>query len=290
MRLGYYFGEAFQSVRRNVLMTVSATLTVAISLTLFGSVLLVREWTDTLAGRWRGNVEINLFLRTDASEPQIEAVQTKIASMPEISEYRYVSREEALAEFREMFKDKKELVENVDPSVLPPSFRIKLRNPEEVDLVANQLNGLPGVDEVQTASETIKKLSRITNFLTLGMGIFVVVFGLAAVLLIANTIRLAVFARRREIGIMKLVGATNWFVRVPFMIEGMLTGLVGSLMAVGAVWLLTGALARVKSYTPLLDAAIGPGTAVQVALLVSSLGVVVGALGSGIALRRFLDV
>lgn len=290
MRLGYYFGEAFQSVRRNLLMAVSATLTVAISLTLFGSVLLVREWTDTLVGRWRGNVEINLFLRTDASEPQIEAVQTKIASMPEISEYRYVSREEALAEFREMFKDKKELVENVDPSVLPPSFRIKLRNPDEVDLVANQLNGLPGVDEVQTASETIKKLSRITNFLTLGMGIFVVVFGLAAVLLIANTIRLAVFARRREIGIMKLVGATNWFVRVPFMIEGMVTGLVGSLMAVGAVWLLTGALARVKSYTPLLDAAVGPGTAVQVALLVSALGVVVGALGSGIALRRFLDV
>jgi cell division transport system permease protein len=290
MRIGYYFGEAFQGIRRNALMTISAILTVAISLMLFGSVLLIREWTDTLVGRWRGNVEINLFLRTDASEPQIEAIQAKIASMPEISEYRYVSRDEALEEFRQMFKDKKELVENVDPSILPPSFRIKLRNPEEVDVVADQLNGLPGVDEVQTASETIKKLARITNILTVGMGVFVAVFGLAAVLLIANSIRLALFARRMEIGIMKLVGATNWFVRVPFMIEGMITGIVGSAIAALAVWGLTAALARVKSYTPLLDAAVGPGTALQVAVLVSILGVAVGALGSAIALRRFLDV
>jgi cell division transport system permease protein len=271
-------------------MAVSATLTVAISLSLFGSVLLVRQWTDTLVGRWRGNVEINLFLRTDASEPQIEAIQAKIASMPEVKEYKYVSREEALQEFREMFKDKRELVENVDPSILPPSFRLKLRNPEQVDAVADQLSGLPGVDEVQTANETIKRLSRITNVLTAGMALFVLVFGVAAVLLIANTIRLAVFARRREIGIMKLVGATNWFVRVPFMIEGMLAGFVGSILAGGAVWGLVGLMKRVQSYAPILDATIGASAATQVVLLVTGLGIVVGAVGSGIALRRFLDV
>ncbi len=283
-------GEALQNIRRNFLMAVSATLTVAISLSLLGSVLLLRQWTDTLVGRWRGNVEINLFLRTDASEPQIEAIQAKIASMPEIKEYRYVSREEALQEFREMFKDKRELVENVDPSILPPSFRLKLKDPEQVDVVADQLSGLPGVDEVQTANETIKRLSRITNVLTAGMAFFVAVFGLAAVLLITNTIRLAVFARRREIGIMKLVGATNWFVRVPFMIEGMLAGLVGSLLAVASVWGLVALMARVQSYAPLLDATIGASAATQVAVLVTLLGIVVGAVGSGIALRRFLDV
>ncbi len=290
MRVGYFIGEALQNIRRNFLMAVSATLTVAISLSLLGSVLLLRQWTDTLVGRWRGNVEINLFLRTDASEPQVEAIQAKIASMPEIKEYRYVSREEALQEFREMFKDKRELVENVDPSILPPSFRLKLKDPEQVDVVADQLSGLPGVDEVQTANETIKRLSRITNVLTAGMAFFVAVFGLAAVLLITNTIRLAVFARRREIGIMKLVGATNWFVRVPFMIEGMLAGLVGSLLAVAGVSGLVALMGRVQSYAPLLDATIGAAAATQVALLVTVLGIVVGALGSGIALRRFLDV
>lgn len=290
LRLGYFIGEALQNIKRNLLMAVSATLTVAISLALFGSVLVLRQWTHTLVGRWRGNIEINLFLRTDASEPQIEAIQAKIASMPEVKEYKYVSREEALQEFREMFKDKRELVENVDSSILPPSFRLKLRDPEQVDVVADQLSGLPGVDEVQTANETIKRLSRITNVLTAGMALFVVVFGLAAVLLIANTIRLAVFARRREIGIMKLVGATNWFVRVPFMIEGLLAGLVGSLLAGVAVWGLVVLMQRVQSYAPLLDATIGASTATQVVLLTAALGVIVGALGSGIALRRFLDV
>lgn len=290
MRIGYFVGEALQNTKRNFLMAASATLTVAISLSLFGSVLVLRQWTDTLVGRWRGNVEINLFLRTDSSEPQIEAIQAKIASMPEVKEYKYVSREEALQEFREMFKDKRELVENVDPSILPPSFRLKLRNPEQVDVVADQLSGLPGVDEVQTANETIKRLSRITNVLTAGMAFFVIVFGLAAVMLIANTIRLAVFARRREIGIMKLVGATNWFVRVPFMIEGMLAGLVGSVLAGAGIWGLVGLMRRVQTYAPILDATIGASAATQVVLLVMALGVIVGAVGSGIALRRFLDV
>lgn len=290
MRARYFVGEALQNTRRNFLMAASATLTVAISLALFGSVLVLRQWTDTLVGRWRGNVEINLFLRTDASEPQIEAIQAKIASMPEVKEYKYVSRDEALQEFREMFSDKRELVENVDASILPPSFRLKLQNPEQVDVVAEQLSGLPGVDELQTANETIKRLSRITNVLTAGMAFFVMVFGLAAVLLIANTIRLAVFARRREIAIMKLVGATNWFVRVPFMIEGMLAGLIGSVLAGGAVWGLVGLMERVQTYAPILDATIGASAVAQIVVLVTAIGIAVGALGSGIALRRFLDV
>lgn len=287
---GYFVGETFQNIRRNFLMAASAILTVAISLALLGSVLLIRQWTDTIVGRWRGNVEINVFLRNDASEPQIQAVQSKISSIPDVKEFRYVSKEEALTEFQEMFKDKKDLVENVGPGVLPASFRITLKDPEEADAVGDQIKGLPGVDEVQYASQTIKRLTAITNWVTAGMAFFVAIFAIAAVLLIANTIRLAVFARRKEIGIMKLVGATNWFVRVPFMLEGLLTGFIGSVLAFGAIYGLALLTRRVQSLAPIFDAAVGTGAAIETGLILVVFGIGVGILGSGIALRRFLDV
>lgn len=287
---GYFIGETFQNIRRNFLMAASAILTVAISLALLGSVLLIRQWTDTIVGRWRGNVEINVFLRNDASEPQIQAVQSKISSIPDVKEFRYVSKEEALTEFQEMFKDKKDLVENVGPGVLPASFRITLKDPEEADAVGDQIKGLPGVDEVQYASQTIKRLTAITNWVTAGMAFFVAIFAIAAVLLIANTIRLAVFARRKEIGIMKLVGATNWFVRVPFMLEGLLTGFIGSVLAFGAIYGLALLTRRVQSLAPIFDAAVGTGAAIETGLILVVFGIGVGILGSGIALRRFLDV
>lgn len=287
---GYFIGETFQNIRRNFLMAASAILTVAISLALLGSVLLIRQWTDTIVGRWRGNVEINVFLRNDASEPQIQAVQSKISSIPDVKEFRYVSKEEALSEFQEMFKDKKDLVENVGPGVLPASFRITLKDPEEADAVGDQIKGLPGVDEVQYASQTIKRLTAITNWVTAGMAFFVAIFAIAAVLLIANTIRLAVFARRKEIGIMKLVGATNWFVRVPFMLEGLLTGFIGSVLAFGAIYGLAILTRRVQSLAPIFDAAVGTGAAIETGLILVVFGIGVGILGSGIALRRFLDV
>ncbi|RIK09903.1 MAG: hypothetical protein DCC49_04765 [Acidobacteria bacterium] len=287
---GYFIGETFQNIRRNFLMAASAILTVAISLALLGSVLLIRQWTDTIVGRWRGNVEINVFLRNDASEPQIQAVQSKISSIPDVKEFRYVSKEEALTEFQEMFKDKKDLVENVGPGVLPASFRITLKDPEEADAVGDQIKGLPGVDEVQYASQTIKRLTAITNWVTAGMAFFVAIFAIAAVLLIANTIRLAVFARRKEIGIMKLVGATNWFVRVPFMLEGLLTGFIGSVLAFAGIYGLAMLTRRVQSLAPIFDAAVGTGAAIETGLILVVFGIGVGILGSGIALRRFLDV
>lgn len=286
----YFIGEAFQNLRRNFLMAVSAILTVAISLALLGSVLLIRQWTDSIVGRWRGNVEINVFLRNDASEPQVQAVQAKIGSIPDVREYRYVSKEDALREFQEMFRDKKDLVENVGPGVLPASFRITLKNPETVDTVGDQIKGLPGVDEVQYASQTIKRLTAITNWVTAGMAFFVAVFAVAAVLLIANTIRLAVFARRKEIGIMKLVGATNWFVRVPFMLEGLFTGFIGSLLAFAGVYGLAQLTNKVQSLAPIFEAALGSGAALQTGLVLIGFGIAVGILGSGIALRSFLDV
>lgn len=287
---GYFVGETFQNIRRNFLMAASAILTVAISLALLGSVLLIRQWTDTIVGRWRGNVEINVFLRNDASEPQIQAVQSKISSIPDVKEFRYVSKEEALTEFQEMFKDKKDLVENVGPGVLPASFRITLKDPEKADGVGDQIKGLPGVDEVQYASQTIKRLTAITNWVTAGMAFFVAIFAIAAVLLIANTIRLAVFARRKEIGIMKLVGATNWFVRVPFMLEGLMTGFIGSVLAFAGIYGLALLTRRVQSLAPIFDAAVGTGAAIETGLILVVFGIGVGILGSGIALRRFLDV
>jgi cell division transport system permease protein len=213
--------------------------------------------------------------------------------MPEVEDIQYISQAEAYEEFKDLYPDQPELYETISPEDLPASVRVKLTDAKYTEEVSARIQGAPGIDEVRFGGEFIKRLLQINALLrtiTLVMSLILLV---ASAGLIANTIRVAIYARREEIGIMKLVGATNWFIRIPFMLEGVFAALVGAIVS-SAIVVSANALlfARMGEALPFLGAAFtfsGPEIASVLGLLVG-VGTVVGLVGSSLALRRFLEV
>lgn len=290
-RFRYFISETFTNLRRNLLMTLAAITTVAVSLFLLGGVMVLSEIVKQVTGEWEGKVEISVFLREDITPEQTKELQSSITGMPEVEKVFYVSKEEAYGEYKEMFKDSPTLIENVSPEVMPANFRIKLVDPNRAEPVKTRLDGRPGVDEVKFGGDAVKRLLQLTKVINTVVFAFTLILLSAAVLLIANTIRLAIYARRTEIGIMKLVGATNWFVRVPFIFEGVAEAALGALLA-GAV-IFAGklfALDRIQAAIPFLPLTVGTDDILRVFAVLMGVGAVIGALGSSLALRRFLEV
>lgn len=291
LRTEYFLGETLSNLRRNLLMTLAAISTVAVSLFLLGGVMVLGHVVNNVVGRWEGKVEINVFLRDDITPEQTKEQGQAISEMPEVAQVFYVSQEDAFKEYQEMFKDSPQLTENVDPTALPASYRIKLRDPKTVDAVRTRIEGRPGVDEVTFGGDAVRKLLRINTLLrTISLVMTLILLG-AATVLIANTIRLAIYARRREIGIMKLVGATNWFIRVPFIFEGMLEAALGAILASGVIYgTKVILLDRLQQQIVFLPLTIGIGEVLRVFLVLLVVGSAIGAMGSTLALRRFLEV
>ena len=291
---GYVARETGINLRRNLLMTVAAVLTVAISLSLVGGALLLRQGVTKATLQFRGGVELNIFMRPDVAQTQSEAVERELSSMREyVKRFDYVDQAEALVEFRKMFKNKPDLVDPVEEKDLPPSYRVVPRKAELVDVIGNRFERRPGVQEVVYAKEIIDaQIERTQRRQVLFLGMAAVVL-FAAALLIFNTIQLAIFARRREVAVMKLVGATNWFIRLPFMFEGLIQGVVGAGIAFLLVYVFR------DSVMGLVDSPVLTGDnrlfatasdAVGTGIFLLVVGAVVGALGSAVAIRRFLDV
>lgn len=285
-KLRYAIGEALTSLRRNKLMTAAATLTAAVSLLLLGGVLMLGNFVGEVTGQIEERVEVSVFLEDDATEEQQEDILQTLEGLDVVARVFYVSKEEAYEEFKDMYRDQPVLYENIDEDVLPASFRVSMADPERVDLIRSRLQDNPAVEEVADQRETVERLVHFTGLLrTFSMGMVAVLF-VAAVLLIANTIQLAIYARRKEIEIMKLVGATNWFVRGPFMLEGIVQGVIG---ATGAILVLRAGAWFVREQLPqwIPTAGLHVGPVEMLWLLL--LGVSIGALGSAVALRRFLE-
>jgi cell division transport system permease protein len=294
LKAGYYVRETASNLRRNFLMTFTAVLTVLISLFMLGGVLLLKGTVSNITLQFRGNVQLSVYLRNDITQAQLDALQKKIQANPEVKNYQFLTHEDAYNEFKKLFQDEPDIIAAVSPDTLPQSFRISLKNPsdESVRAVGQALQGEAGVDEVKYAEQLVKRLFAFTNVVqTLGYAV-VAVLAVASILLIANTIRLAIFARRREIGVMKLVGATNWFIRVPFMLEGMLEGLLGGGLAFVAVFVLKIVFfGKVRASVPFLQGLyFDNGQLYWIFAWTVIGGAIVGAVGSAIAVRRFLDV
>jgi cell division transport system permease protein len=290
-RVDYFLGETFSSLRRNLLMTLAAIMTVAVSLFLLGGVMVLSEIVGRAVHRIENQVEVNIFLRNDITPDQRTDLEGLVSGMPEVKGVEYISKEKAYEEFKELYRESPEIYENVDQDILPASYRIELRNPKSAQAVSTRLEGQPGVDEVQFGGDDVKKLLNLIGVVRRGTFIAVAFILTAAVLLIANTIRLAIFARRREIAIMKLVGATNWFVRVPFIFEGMAEGAMGAVMA-GAIIFGTKFLLLDKAQESILflPLTVGVDSLFKILAVLVAVGMAVGAIGSGLALRRFLEV
>jgi cell division transport system permease protein len=292
-RISFFLKEAFGSLRRNYFMTIAALVTVFLSMVVLGGVLVFVYTTDALLKEVEQKVEITVYLKTDPDpeQDQIDAMQSEILGWPEVKSSVFVSKQEALERLREDFKDNPEILDGLTGNPLPASFEIALVDPQTVNVVADRFSGNAIVDEVRYGKEIADKLfsftSQARNFL-LG---FIVLLGVVAVLLISNTIRLSIFARKREVEIMKLVGATNWFIRWPFVIEGVTVGFFGALAAVVVVLLLNSFLVgRIRDSLTFMTIPLDAVPYVLVSVILLLVGVVIGAAGSGIGLRRFLKI
>ena len=295
-RFEYMVRETSSNLGRNITITLASIMTVAVSLALVGASFMLRTGVSNATARWQGGIEFVIFLNSDATQAQIDALGADLGKSPEVKSYKYVDQKAAYAEFTRLFSDSPEMIDSIKPEDLPPSYRVEPVNKDvdSVDSLGATYNGRPGVERVVFASKTIRLIQQLSNRLT--VGIFVVAAFLlgAAGLLILNTIRMAMFARRREIEVMKLVGATNWFIRIPFMLEGLVQGLVGALLAIGA-------LAAFKPFfqkwlpnpedIPLVSGfTVSSGEMAVIFITLGIVGVAIGAIGAGIAVSRFLDV
>ena len=295
-RTGYWLRETLASLRRNLTLTMAAVLTAAVSLALLGVALLAREGVSNQLVQWKGGVQFIVFMKADATADQISSVRSALKESPQVDDTKtvYLDKPAAFEEFQRIFKDQKTIAESLTVNDIPPNFKVvpKTDNSEVITAVGNQLLTKPGVSDVRFARDYVDRLqalSRMVGIVSIAMFLLLL---FTAVVLIWNTIRTAMFARRREIEVMKLVGATNWFIRIPFMLEGLLHGLAGGLLAVaglyGVNFLWT---ERVIPKIPDLAALqVSSSQFHVVVLLVLIVGALVGAVGSAVAASRFLDV
>jgi cell division transport system permease protein len=270
-------------------MTLAGILTVTVSLALLGGILLFQRWVDHGTEQWKHGVEFEVFMKVNATKPQISAVRTDLGHDPKVKRAIFITKDEAYKEFQRIFKDKPDLVASVDPSALPASFRVVPTKVEDTKILKQKYAARSGVDEAVTPDKAIKQLLDVTRFLrVLFIGISLVLVA-SSVFLIVNTIRLATFARRREVEVMKLVGASNWFVRIPFMAEGLIEGLIGAALAVSGVFGLKLLFERIQEgFFQRYFVTSGEAGVIGISLIVA--GALIGVIGSGIGLRRFLRV
>jgi cell division transport system permease protein len=274
-------------------MSSAAVLCVAVSLALVGMALLLKQGVANATIQWRNGVELSIYMNVTppATDEQTHAIQTELSSMPDVKRFFYVNQQQAYDEFKKMMGGTPEFVQSVKPSDLPPSFRVVPRHPELIGQIGDRFKNLEGVKDVVYGKDAVDALLKITRALQLGLLFFAAVLLLSASLLILNTIRMAIFARRREVAVMKLVGATNWFIRIPFMVEGMIQGVAGAAAAFVFVYALRDTLHHVVHSNPLLgQLVVSSGEAIGTGIFILVVGAAVGAIGSAVAVSRFLDV
>ncbi len=295
-RFWYFIRETFVSLWRNLSLTLAAILTVAISLALVGSSLLIREGAEQATAQFQEGVEFIVFMNADALENQNEAIRKVLDTSPAIKEYVYVDKFAAYEEFRELFVDKPELVESVTPEIMPPSYRIVPSDPDadNVTELARQFSEQPGVKEVATATEAIRQIEDFSTRVSQALLLAAIVLVAVSAVLILNTVFTAISGRKTEIEVMKLVGATNWFIRIPFMLEGTIHGLMGAGLAVPALFVVD---SKVLAYfqeseaVPLFRGfAVPDGFVWNTSIWILVIGAAIGMIGSAFAVTRYLDV
>ena len=298
-RIAYAFREMWASFRRNLTLTIAAILTSAIALLLVGTTLLIQRSFDNLLVQWKGDVALIVFVRSDATPEQIALIDESIRSAPtiiDVEKLQYLDKTQTYEEAKRIFAGDPVTLSLLTPENIPSEFKVVpiTQDPALVRSLSEQYRSLPGVEDVALAEdefEVISTLSRFVRTVTLVMSL-VLLF--VTVGLIWNTIRTAMFARRREIEVMKLVGATNWFIRIPFMLEGLLQGLIGAVLSCGGLWVLnsawTSGVAGFKPGTGISSLVVPSGYLSGVMIVILLIGALAGAIGSAIAASRFLDV
>ena len=288
----YFITESLNSIRRNGLMSLASLMTVALSLLILGVFIILVMNLNHMASVLESQVQVTVYLQDTLKEVEVREVGTRITKLPGVTRVNFIAKEEAMNRFKQRLGEQQGLLAELgEANPLPNSFEVKLDRPERVKPVALAIAQLKGVEAARYGQEVVEQLFSLTRMVRIFGMVLILFLGLAALFIIVNTIRLTVFARRREIGIMKYVGATDWFIRWPFIIEGVLLGFLGACIAVLPLTqfysMLTGQVYESLAFLPLLPKYPFMGY-VNIFLLCAGIGI--GALGSVISVKKFLKV
>jgi cell division transport system permease protein len=304
MRASFIVNEIGIGLRRNLIMTIAMIITTAVSLGFLGTAVLFNQQVSVMKDFWYDKVEVSVFLcgadsgegvagscaAGEVSQDQRESIRTDLDGMPEVEKVYYESKRKAYQRFKEQFKNSA-IVDNVTPDQMPESFRVKLVNPEQFDIVASAFVGRAGVEQVQDQKALLEKFFKVLNWVQWFAGGLALLMILVSVILIVNTIRVAAFSRRRETGIMKLVGASNFSIQLPFLLEGAISGFLGAALATGAFVLIKAVLVdKILAPNFPITRFITWGDVWLSSGAVFLIGVALAAIASSLALIKYLRV
>jgi cell division transport system permease protein len=303
MRAQFVFSEVWTGLRRNLTMTIALVVVVAISLSLLGTGLLFVKQVDNTRTYWQGKVQISIYLCTSTSvssqcrqngpvtPAELASINSDLNSLPQVEHVYYQSQSQAYQDFKQDFSQDPSFVSTVSPGEIPPSFEVKLKNPNaDFSAVADTVQGRPGVDDIVNDQSILSNFYKLLDGARNAVVIIAIVLIIAAALLVANTIRLSAFNRRRETSIMRLVGASNFYIQLPFLMEGVIAGLVGWVIAAGLlVAVKTLGLDTLQSYFT-FNVELSATDLVEVVLFIMVVGVLLCGATSFLTLRRYLRV
>ncbi|WP_418469503.1 permease-like cell division protein FtsX [Dialister hominis] len=290
--LSYFWGETFRSLLRNRFMALASILTVTLSMFILGVFLAAVLNINHIASYLENQVEMTIYLKDGLTTNQVMDVGKQLKTLPGLKEISFTNKDQAMAEFRERMKDQQGLLDAINGNPLPASYKTSFTTPDQLKEAAQTVAKYNSVESVQYGQDIIEQLYKVAQVIRISGVVLIAFLAGAELFIISNTIRLTVFARRREIQIMKYVGATNGFIRWPFLFEGMIIGLIGSGIASFILW---------EGYKLAINEMTGAGLVfipiiplwpfmMYTTLIILAIGIIIGILGSAISLRKYMKV
>ena len=288
----YFVREAYKSIRRNGFMSVASIATVAVSLMVFGIFLLLFLNSNNLAQHLEKQVQVSVYMQDDAKQEELDATKLKLEKMDGVVKVTAVTKQEALERFKERLGDQQKILETLGgDNPFPNSFDVQVKNPDVIKGITDEISKMPKVETARFGQDVVEHLFQLIRVLRFSGILFALFLGAGTLFVIVNTIRLTVFARRKEVELMKYIGATDWFIRWPFMLEGMALGFLGAVVANIMLNIsyasMIAAIHKTLAFLPLLPSQ-PLMTYMTIFLLFTGVGI--GALGSYISLHKFLRV
>lgn len=302
INVGYFVRESVQNFRRNWVMSLGAVITIYLSLLLVGVFIATGFIVNSVVQSVEDKVTIQIFLKDGAATEDVNALQKELLANSLVAGVNYTSKDKALEEFKEDMKQSPEIIEQLEGNPLPASLDVTLKDPRTVETMVKQIKAnelfLKVCDRPDSPEDSLKygqqivdKLFAVTRVIRIIEVVFVIMLGVVSLIFINNTIRLAIYARRKEIGIMRLVGASNWFIRTPFLLEGLFQALIGATFAIlSVIGLQAAILPRLEDALPFMAVTLSGAATAQIAAALILAGAFIGIAGSWMAMRRYLKV
>jgi cell division transport system permease protein len=291
MRVKYVLNEVLVGLWRNVTMTIAMIITMSVSLTMLGASVLLYMQVDLMKEAYYGNIQVSIFLNDGITDGEKQAIDQAITNSSLVADKAFETKEDALKRFQTLWADSPDFVNAINAESLPESYRVRLKNPENYESFAKEIEKLPGIKQIIDQSDILEEVFDIFNSIQLASLIVAGFMAVAALLLVGNTIQVAAYSKRREVAVMKLVGASNWFIQAPFVLEAVVAGLIGAILGfvalfIAKVVLLDGKLQALATIlTPI------PNSNVVLMLpLLAGVGALVSAVTAWVTLRFYLKV